>query len=137
MRRALITLAVAAAATLLLFGQTVDLWGLFWNGSAGRWAYYRLGSGFTLSGNTISVQAPPAAKRVYGAKLNWSGAGYILAPGTASNVAVWVNGLRYLEPDDYTLQAGSVTPACTPGAAGCNWPPPESRPVVVADYEVP
>lgn len=120
----------------LLVAQTVsDLWLPIWNSAVGRYQWKRLGSGFTISGDTINVTAQPS--RIYGVILTKSPTAmtYPLPVATASNVVVYVNGLRYVSPQDYTITAGVVTPACTPGATDCNWPPVTAMPQVVADYD--
>jgi len=135
MKRAVIAAALGVLAALLLFGQAANLYGLFWNGETGRWGYYQLGAGFSVTGNVVSVTALAAPIRIYGVKLTAGPGGYVLPPGTASNVVVYVNGLRYASPEDYSITAGVVKPACNPADSNCNWPPLPSTPVVVADYD--
>jgi hypothetical protein len=72
------------------------------------------------------VPAAPAAKpRIYGAELAVVGVTATALPAGASNVAVYLNGLRQKEGADYSLSGGILTPL---------WPwPPGSY--VLVDYD--
>jgi hypothetical protein len=103
---------------------------LMWDTLAGKWTWFTLDAGFTKTGNIISVTpavAPPApsATPVLGVALAYDATGNRYAVPSEAKLAtlmVLVNGIRYFAPQDYTIVAGAVVPACLPGADGCNWP---------------
>lgn len=97
-----------------------------WEGR--QYVWYRLGSSFVRENGTLEINVPAQPKpRSVGVKLTWDAAasGYRL-PAGARNVEMWVNGLHYWAPVDYTLQGDLVIP----GTAG-NWPPPGDAEVFV------
>ena len=109
---------------------------LAWDTSNGKWSWYTLGTGFTKVGNVISVTpAAPATgiSIVKNVKLTLSSNVYIL-PTDAPNVnlSVYVNGLRYISPSDYTIVNKTLVPTCIPDSSECNW---SKNALVVIDYE--
>jgi hypothetical protein len=94
--------------------------------------YYQwitLGPSLVVAGGKIDAVIPPgtASKRVYGTVLTLSGGNYPL-PAGATNVAVWLNGIRQAPGVDYQILAGVVAPL-TP------WPAPPN--IVLVDYDAP
>lgn len=116
-------LLVAGIAAVLL-AQNVPFPMIYMR--SGNFAFWlRLGQSFTMVDGVLEVRLPV---RTLGKKLTfdsntktWQG-----LPASAKNVVIFVNGLRYLVDEDYTLTDSNVIPLST------NFP---TNAVVVADYE--
>ena len=101
---------------LVIYAQTTGSLLLpLWDWTARRYVWYTLGSGFTITGQTISVTSVAQPVRVYDVKLTRDPDGsYQLPTGAlSSSVVVHVNGLRYVRGVDYTIVGGKVTPSYT------------------------
>ena len=107
-----------------------------WDGTSQRYVWYQLGAGFTKTGNIISVApvAAPAVTPMRGVKLVYDAVGnkYPLPADAPVALSVYVNGLRYTSPGDFTIVNRTIVPPCTLGSVDCNWP---AGPLVVVDYE--
>lgn len=110
----------------ILLAQTSGRYLLpIWSGNHYVWA--QLGDGLAINGGVLDVKPAPGV--TIGAKPVWdaSAGGYRL-PVTPTQVAVYVNGLRYTEGIDYTLQGALIVPTAN------NWPGPADA-VVTVDYQ--
>lgn len=106
---------------------------LAWDTTNGRVAWYTLGSGFTKTGNVISVTPVTGPTQVKNVKLTPVNNTYPLpADASTVNLTVYVNGLRYIPPSDYTINNRIITPSCLPDSVDCNW---SRNALVVIDYE--
>jgi len=124
MKRLLIALILAGTA----MGQTLPVWS-----ASNVISWVKIGTTLAVTNGTLDVVpvAPPKPTRVYGVALTASATGTFIVPDTSAtlaNVVVYVNGLRYHSPKDYTISGAVITP--TPPAT--NWP---TIPDVFVDYD--
>ena len=107
-----------------------------WDGTSGRYVWRQLRNGFTLSGNYIDVtpQAAVLSTPMRGVRLTYDAAGnkYALPVDAPLVLSVYVNGLRYASPGDFTITSRSIIPSCVPGVVDCNWP---LGAIVLVDYD--
>jgi hypothetical protein len=105
-----------------------------WDSASGRYVWYQFGTGFSKSGNVISVTPSTPITPVLGVKLTYDSVGVkypLPADANTASLAVYVNGLRYVSPGDFTIVSRAILPPCAPGSLDCNWP---SGAVVLVDY---
>ena len=124
MKRLLIALILAGTA----MGQTLPVWS-----ASNVISWVKIGTTLAITNGVLDVVpvAPPKPTRLYGVSLTAGANGtYTIstASATLSNVVVYVNGLRYHSPKDYTISGAVITP--TPPAT--NWP---TIPDVFVDYD--
>jgi hypothetical protein len=100
-----------------------------WDGR--QYTFPRLGSGFVVANGTISVTPSEVPQRKYGQILPFdaSQSAWVL-PASATNIVVFVNGLRYTSGVDYS--ATTTTGAVFIRALGTNM---TAADVVVVDYD--
>ncbi len=120
----LLALASVAAVAQVATSYSVPVW------TGTRYTWPTLGPGLVIANGVLDVLPvpPPAVKtRVHGAELAVVGTTVTPLPAGASNVAVYLNGLRQAVGSDYALMGGNLVPL---------WPwPPDSR--VLIDYDQP
>jgi hypothetical protein len=111
-----------------LVAQTLPVWS-----ASNVISWVKIGNTLAVTNGVLDVVpvAPPKPTRLYGVSLTAGANGtYTIstASATLSNVVVYVNGLRYHSPKDYTISGAVITP--TPPAT--NWP---TIPDVFVDYD--
>ena len=140
MKRLSILIGILALCSLALNAQTA-VWVRMWmapgtSGAPPQMQWVQLGPGLSVVNGVLTVTVAPTSNRVYETVLSVNASGqYPLPVATATNVSVWVNGLRYYRPRDFNIVSGAIVPTCTPGQVTCNWPPPAAGTVVLIDYD--
>lgn len=131
--RPLLVVAVAlAAAGVGTVAQTVSSRYQIpiWDSTTRQYVFTVLGPSLAVSTDKVlSVRLPV---RVIGKALTWDATALVWRFPTGvvpSNVAVYVNGLRYMEGQDYVIKGGAVVPLQT-----SNWPEGNAT-LVQADWE--
>lgn len=129
-----VLLAALFAVALLGDISFSQLYVPMWDSVSGRYTWYQFGTGFTKSGNVITVTPQAATVPVLGVRLTYDPVGVkypLPADANLASLAVYVNGLRYASPGDFTVVSRALIPPCAPGSVDCNWP---TGAVVLVDY---
>lgn len=117
-------------SVLPAFGQTKDYFITVQVPGQGR-TILKLGPLFVIdtTNGILNVNVPTntAPKEVVNVQLARSGDGTYMVPAGATNVKVFVNGIRYQPGGNYTLAGDKITPIVAAG----NWP---AGAEVVIDY---
>jgi len=117
MNRKIVLAIVVGALAFTAWAATASRWVPVWVGT--RYEWYRLGSTFAVRDGVLDVNA---GQRVYGVLLT---APYEL-PAGATDVAVFLNGLRQAPGVYYRIDGGRIVPLY-------DWPRDS---VVVVDYAI-
>ncbi|MBI4910991.1 MAG: hypothetical protein HY820_45695 [Acidobacteria bacterium] len=108
MKRGIVLVILCLALAALIAAQTGSPLLLpVWNGA--RYVFAKLGPTLVLNGNQLDVLLPPTPVRRVDVLLIYDTtvAGWKL-PAGATNIAVYVNGLRYRQGNDYVVTAGVI-----------------------------
>lgn len=108
MKRGIVLVVLCLALAALIAGQSGSpLLIPVWTGA--RYAFAKLGPTLVLNGNQLDVLLPPVPVRRQDVLLVYdTPAGGWKLPAGASNVAVYVNGLRYRQGYDYVITSGVI-----------------------------
>ena len=108
MKRGIVLVVLCLALTALIAAQSGSPLLLpVWTGA--RYVFAKLGPTLVLNGNQLDVLLPPTPVRRQDVLLAYdtTAAGWKL-PAGATNVAVYVNGLRYRQGYDYVITSGVI-----------------------------
>jgi len=108
MRRGIVLVILCLALAAFIAAQSGSpLLVPVWTGA--RYVFAKLGPTLVLNGNQLDVLLPPTPLRRRDVLLVYdTTAGGWKLPAGASNVTVYVNGLRYRQGYDYTITSGVI-----------------------------
>ncbi|MCC6362143.1 MAG: hypothetical protein IT165_01385 [Bryobacterales bacterium] len=108
MKRGIVLAVLCLAMAVMIAAQSgsplvIPVW------TGARYVFARLGPSLVLNGNQLDILLPPVLVRHTDVLLVYdtAAAGWKL-PATATNIAVYVNGLRYRQGYDYAITSGVV-----------------------------
>jgi hypothetical protein len=108
MKRSIVLVVLCLALAVMIAAQSgspllIPVW------AGARYVFAKLGPTLVLNGNQLDVLLPPASVRRRDVFLTYdtAAAGWKL-PAGATNVVIYVNGLRYRQGYDYVITAGVV-----------------------------
>jgi hypothetical protein len=108
MKRAIVLVCLCLALAVMIAAQSGSpLLVPIWAGT--RYVFAKLGPTLVLNGGQLDVLLPPGAvhKRDVLLTYDTAAAGWKL-PAGATNVVVYVNGLRYHQGTDFTITSGVI-----------------------------